>query len=130
MRCRWQMKRNRTSGSGRKNQGKRKPADFFGHRNRGRLGPPPVAEKGSKKEWQRSQRATERRRGQTDAGTATGICSHTLSVPIPVQPVFVTEIDAGHETPDAARHPVFFEPFFRVKIKRWMGYCKFIFMMI
>ena len=36
----------------------------------------------------------------------------------PPQPAFVTEIDAGHETPDATRCPVFFMPFFQVKIKR------------
>jgi len=30
----------------------------------------------------------------------------------------VTEIDAGHETPDATRLPGFFIPFFEVKIKR------------
>ena len=68
-------------------------------------------------EWQPSQRSTERRRGQTDAATATGICSHTLSVS-PPQPAFVTEIDAGHETPDAATASGFFMPFFRVKIER------------
>ena len=34
-RRRWRNKREIRSGSGRKNQGKRKPEDFFGHRNRG-----------------------------------------------------------------------------------------------
>ena len=32
----------------------------------------PVADKARAHEWQRSQRSSERRRGRTDAGTATG----------------------------------------------------------
>ena len=38
-------------------------------------------------------------------------------IPSP-QPHYVTEIDAGHEAPDAARLLGFFMPFFQVKIKR------------
>ena len=54
-----------------KRKEKRKPAAFFGYRNRGRLRAPPGAGKASKKEWQRSK-SCERTVSGRISGTATG----------------------------------------------------------
>ena len=78
VRCRWQMKHNRTSVQLALGYAERVKFAFGKHCG--------------------SQRSSERRRGQTDAGTATGICSHTLSVSLP-QPCYASNLDANPKNP-------------------------------